>query len=63
MRGEVAALHPGCFALAAELPALKTISAAMSWMALATWIATALGLVLACRQRYRSFHQAQPSAA
>ena len=48
---------------AAELPALKTISAAMTWVALAAWIATALGLALACRQRYRNFDQAQPGAA
>jgi tellurite resistance protein TehA-like permease len=44
-------------ALAAELPALKTISAAMIWVALAAWTATALGLALACRQRYRTFDQ------
>jgi tellurite resistance protein TehA-like permease len=49
-------------ALAAELPALKTISAAMVWVALAAWIATALGLALACRQRYQSFDQARLSA-
>ena len=49
--------------LAAELPALKTISAAMTWVALAAWIATALGLVLACRQRYQNFDHAQPGAA
>jgi tellurite resistance protein TehA-like permease len=48
--------------LAAELPALKTISAAMTWVALAAWIATALGLALAWRQRYRSFDQAEPGA-
>ncbi len=49
--------------LAAELPTLKTISAAMSWIALAAWLATALGLVFACRQRYQSFDHAQNSAA
>jgi tellurite resistance protein TehA-like permease len=49
--------------LAAELPALKTISATMMWVALAAWIATALGLVLACRQRYQSFDQIQPGTA
>jgi tellurite resistance protein TehA-like permease len=48
--------------LAAELPALKTISATMIWIALAAWLATALGLALACRQRYQSFDQAQLSA-
>jgi tellurite resistance protein TehA-like permease len=48
--------------LAAELPALKTISAAMIWVALAAWIATALGLALACRQRYQHFNRAQLSA-
>jgi tellurite resistance protein TehA-like permease len=48
--------------LAAELPALKTISAGMTWVALAAWSATALGLALACRQRYQSFDQAQIAA-
>ena len=49
--------------LAAELPALKTVSGAMTWVALAAWIATALGLVLACRRRYQNFDQAEISAA
>jgi tellurite resistance protein TehA-like permease len=48
--------------LAAELPALKTISAAMTWVALAAWSATAFGLALTCRQRYQSFDQAQIAA-
>jgi tellurite resistance protein TehA-like permease len=49
--------------LAAELPGLKTLSAAMTWVALAAWIATALGLALPCRQRYQHFDRARPGAA
>jgi hypothetical protein len=35
----------------------------MTWVALAAWIATALGLALACRQRYQHLDRARPGAA
>jgi tellurite resistance protein TehA-like permease len=51
------------FSLAAELPPLKTISVAMTWMALAAWAATALALVHACWRRYRAFDRESPVGA
>jgi tellurite resistance protein TehA-like permease len=49
--------------LAAELPPLKTVSIAMTWIALAAWAATAIAFASACWQRYRDFGNAEPAAA
>lgn len=49
--------------LAAELPPLKTVSIAMTWVALAAWAATAIAFASACWQRYRDFGNAEPAAA
>ncbi|MGH6742982.1 MAG: tellurite resistance/C4-dicarboxylate transporter family protein, partial [Bradyrhizobium sp.] len=43
--------------LAADLPPLKTLSVAMTWVALAAWAATALAFTRACWRRYRAFEQ------
>ncbi len=42
----------------AEVPVLRMMSLAMAWVALAAWIATAVGLVAASWQSYRDFHTA-----
>jgi tellurite resistance protein TehA-like permease len=47
--------------LAADLPPLKTISVAMTWVALAAWTATALAFVRASWRRYRTFDEARLS--
>ena len=44
--------------LAAEVPALRVMSAMMVWIALAAWLATAAGLILASWQNYRDFARA-----
>jgi tellurite resistance protein TehA-like permease len=41
--------------MAANLPALRILSDAMIWIALAAWIATALAFVHACWRHYRTF--------
>jgi tellurite resistance protein TehA-like permease len=41
--------------LAADFPPLRTISLAMAWLALAAWVATAAGLVLASWRSFREF--------
>jgi len=43
--------------LAANLPPLKSLSVAMTWMALAAWIATALAFAHACWRHYRTFDE------
>jgi tellurite resistance protein TehA-like permease len=44
--------------LAADFSPLKTISHGMIWVALAAWIATAIGFLHACWQHYRQFTRA-----
>ncbi len=41
--------------LATDFPPLRTISIAMVWVALAVWLATAMGMALASWQSYRAF--------
>ena len=43
--------------LAADLPLLRTISVAMTWVALAAWTATALAFAHASWRRYRDFDE------
>lgn len=46
--------------LATDFPPLRSISLAMVWVALAAWVATAIGLALASWWRYREFRGAPP---
>ncbi len=49
--------------LAADLPALKGVSMAMTWIALAAWAATAAAFAGACWRDYRSFGDTAQAAA
>jgi hypothetical protein len=49
--------------LAADLAPLKTVSIAMTWVALAAWAATAFGFVRACWRRYRAVDRDSPARA
>jgi len=49
--------------LAANLPALKDVSVAMTWIALAAWAATAAAFAAACWQSYRSYGDAVQAGA
>jgi len=44
--------------LAADFPALETISQGMIWVALAGWSATAVGFIYGCWQNFRQFARA-----
>lgn len=46
--------------LAADFPPLRAISYSMVWVALAAWIATAVGLVTASRESFRDFERSNP---